>query len=102
MDQQPENVRTVYRELCASYRAIDDFRMKLMGLLPLVSGGGIFLLIADEEKMSFAQQFFLPVGAFGFLVALGLFCYELYGVKRCHGLIDLGTELEKGMNVGDG
>jgi hypothetical protein len=30
----PENLRTVYRELCQSYRAIDDFRAKLLALLP--------------------------------------------------------------------
>ena len=44
MDQQAENVRTVYREPCTSYRAIDDFRMKLLGLLPLATGAGIFLV----------------------------------------------------------
>jgi hypothetical protein len=28
-----------YEELCTSYRAIDDFRAKLLGFLPLVTGG---------------------------------------------------------------
>ena len=33
----------VYNELCNSYRAIDDFRTKLLGFLPLVTGGGLIL-----------------------------------------------------------
>ena len=40
--QKAENLRTVYRELCSSYRAIDDFRTKLLGFLPLATGAGIF------------------------------------------------------------
>jgi hypothetical protein len=28
----------IYRELFTSYRAIDDFRQKLLGFLPLASG----------------------------------------------------------------
>ena len=33
-----------YSEVCKSYHAIDDFRMKLLGALPLASLVGIFLL----------------------------------------------------------
>ena len=40
--EKQENLRTVYRELCSSYRAIDDFRTKLLGFLPLVTGTGLF------------------------------------------------------------
>lgn len=102
MDELAGNTRTIYQELCQSYRAIDDFRMKLMGLLPLVTAGGIFILIADQTKLNIAQKFFLPIGAFGFLVAFGLFCYELYGVKKCHGLIQAGRRLEEGMHIENG
>ena len=34
-DQQAQNFRAVYQELCNSYRAIDEFRTKMLGLLPL-------------------------------------------------------------------
>ena len=32
-DKQKDNLKTIYQELCDSYRAIDDFRAKLLGLL---------------------------------------------------------------------
>jgi hypothetical protein len=34
-DSQDENLKTTYDQLCTSYRAIDDFRAKLLGFLPL-------------------------------------------------------------------
>src|SRR5215467_1003914 len=35
----------VYQELCTSYRSIETFRGRLLGLLPLFSGSGIVLLL---------------------------------------------------------
>ena len=43
-----ENTLTAYKKLCTSYRAIDDFRAKLLGFLPLATGG-VFLLIDKPE-----------------------------------------------------
>src|SRR5437870_10645475 len=93
--KKPENLRTVYSELCVSYRAIDDFRTKLLGFLPLATGAGLFLLVSDRDKMDFARQFFRPMGFFGFIITLGLFSYELYGIKKCGRLIRVGKHLEK-------
>src|SRR5947199_1536195 len=92
--QKPENLRTVYSELCVSYRAIDDFRTKLLGFLPLATGAGLFLLVSDKAKMEFAREFFRPMGFFGFIITLGLFSYELYGIKKCGRLIRVGKLLE--------
>lgn len=47
-DERPENLRTAYKELCNSYRAIDDFRAKLLGFLPLATGG-VFLLHSKRQ-----------------------------------------------------
>jgi len=89
------NIRADYDQLCASYRAIDDFRAKLLGFLPLVTGGGLVLLTGKGEKA--AQEFFLPIGVFGLVVTLGLFAYELYGIKKCHALINAGKVLESAL-----
>jgi len=88
-----------YEQLCTSYRAIDDFRTKLLGFLPLATATGIFFLIADKDKIVFAQDFFQPIGAFGFVVTLGLFLFELHGIKKCSRLIEAGTELEKNLGI---
>ena len=100
--QKPENLMTAYRELCSSYRAIDDFRTKLLGFLPLATGAGIFFLVTDKEKINFVQPYFVPIGIFGFVITLGLFFYEFYGIKKCTHLIWAGIELERELNINAG
>lgn len=78
----------IYEQLSQSYRAIDDFRMKLLGLLPLTTSG-IFLL-ADKTRLEAA----LPIGIFGLVITAGLFAYELHGIKKCNRLIHAGQHLE--------
>ena len=85
----------VYEQLCNSYRAIDDFRAKLLGFLPLATGTGVFLLITDQAKIVSMQNLFQPIGLFGLVITLGLFFYELYGIKKCTHLIRIGKELEE-------
>ena len=80
----------LYQQICDSYRAIDDFRAKLLGFLPLVSGGGIFLLLSS----SLPKEFLGAIGAFGAVITLGLFTYEIYGIEKCTALIKAGQDLE--------
>lgn len=98
------NLRTVYQELCKSYHGIADFRAKLLSLLPLASGAGIFLLLGqlpDPNQSSIIKQssiILAAAGVFGFLVTLGLFTYELRGIQRCNALIEAGKSLEDELN----
>ncbi len=46
--RDPENVRTEYREVCQNHRAITDFRAKLLTLLPVISGVGIYVLLPKQ------------------------------------------------------
>jgi hypothetical protein len=39
------------------------------------------------------------IGVFGFLFTLGLFAYELFGIKKCHYLIATGDRLERALRV---
>jgi len=89
-----ENLRIVYQQLCDSYRAIDDFRAKLLGFLPLATGG-IFLILPTNH----VQQYWGPIGVFGFVITFGLFCYELYGIKKCDHLIEAGKDIERQMKI---
>ena len=92
----------VYEQLCNSYRAIDDFRAKLLGFLPLATGTGVFLLVTDRAKIDFMQGLFQPIGVFGFVITLGLFFYELYGIKKCTYLIRAGKTLENDLKIQNG
>src|SRR5262245_8327925 len=102
------NIRAVYDQLCTSYRAIDDFRAKLLGLLP--TGTGVFLVLPELIKAGtskdaggshpdLVQALSLPIGAFGFVIALGLFFYELYGIRKCTYLIEVGKCLERKLGL---
>jgi hypothetical protein len=95
-----DNRKIAYNQLCTSYHAIDDFRTKLLGFLPLVTGGGLILLSGRAEDVR--KEFFGPVGRFGILVTLGLLAYELFGIKKCHALIEAGKAMEQDMGLPDG
>jgi len=97
--EQHENLRLVYQELCNSYRAIDEFRAKLLGLLPLATGTGVFLLIGSKESQTLLNEYHLPIGLFGIAVTLGLFCFELFGIKKCAQLITDGKTIEKIISI---
>jgi hypothetical protein len=84
-EPEAETLRVAYQELSKTYNAIRDFRAKLLGFLPLASGGGIFLLLDNPESMSL-----IPIGLVGALVTAGLWLYERHNMYRCDALIGVG------------
>jgi hypothetical protein len=97
-----ENLRLAYGQLCSSYQSIDDFRLRLLGLLPI--GTGLFLVLPELGKNSTAANDFLhalspSIGLFGLTIALGLFVLELYGIRKCTHLIMVGKHLERKLGV---
>lgn len=89
-----KHLPAIYQQICTSYHAIDDFRAKLLALLPFATGAGIFLLLNKEATTANIQPFFTPIGLFGFVITLGLFVYEIYGIRKCHALIIGGKQIE--------
>ena len=85
---------TAYRELSAAFRQLDDFRAKLLGLLPLASGVGIFSILKDDSDTVSATLGFL-----GAVVTLGLGVHEFRTILRCKALIDAGNELERALKL---
>jgi hypothetical protein len=100
-DEHP-HAATVYQQLCDNYRAIDDFRTKLLGLLPFATAAGVGILLNgafDDKAGDNTGRFLGAVGTFGFLGTLGLFSYELHGIKKCGWLIETGRRLETTLGV---
>jgi len=106
MYNQDENRRAAYHELCTSYRAIDDFRAKLLGYLPLATAGGVVVLLRDTQSLESlskqTQDFLIVTGFFGFLITLGLFSFEIYGIRKCGALIRAGQKLEESLQLDNG
>jgi hypothetical protein len=92
-DATPDALRAVYDEICRSHSAITKFRGKLLGLLPLATGVGIFLLL-DNKTANAKPALLAAAGVFGVFVTIGLFFYEIRGVEECQLLRERGAELE--------
>lgn len=95
-----------YSEICKSYHAIDDFRMKLLGLLPLASIVAVafldtskILATAPHDRSSELISF---AAIFAAMLTLALFGYEVRGIQRSHNLITEGKHLEQLLGVSHG
>lgn len=92
------NLRLAYQEVCKSYQAIVDFRVKLLGFLPLASGAGAYAVLSKEPIPTWAWA----AGLFGFAITLGLFLYELRGLQRAAALEQAGREIEIQLGLQNG
>ncbi len=88
-----------YSEVCRSYHDVDDFRGKLLGALPVVSGAGGILLLTNAGTLT---GYLGPIGLFGLAVTVGLGWYELRGLRNCGRLTELGKELEAKLHLKPG
>ena len=82
-----------YKAASDRHRQIDEFRGKLLALLPIASGAAGILLLTRSES-STIQKYLTQVGIYGFAVTLGLFIYELYGISICKHIIRLAGDLQ--------
>jgi len=107
-DDNTDALLGVYEQICKSHQAIDEFRMRLLGLLPLASLAGIFLLsksdsvlesISGIPRQSSANPLIAFIGIFAAAFTLALFIYEIRGILRCHGLILKGKAIEQWLKI---
>lgn len=101
-EMKNEALMGIYGELCKSYHAIDDFRMKLLGFLPLTSLVGIFGLSnvsLIKENTEAPNHIVVFIGVFAAAFTLALFIYEIRGILRCHTLIVRGRTLEDMLGI---
>jgi hypothetical protein len=93
-----QSLLSLYQEICKSIHDVDDFRMKLLGLLPLTSLVGIFALGKDSlfaTQSAESKHLIAFIGIFAAALTLSLFIYEIRGILRCHDLILRGREIEE-------
>src|SRR5918992_1867190 len=91
-----ETLRLAYTETCKSHQGIADFRAKLLALLPIASGAGIFLILSETSPRPGAAEL-AAIGLFGFAATFGLFMYELRGIQHCHELRRQAGQLESAL-----
>ncbi len=100
MAEHPESRRILYERVCSQHDGIAEFRGKLLSLLPLASGAGIFLLVDNGDVAGTLRPHLGAIGGFGLAVTTGLFFYELRGIQNCHALIQAARHLEQKLSAG--
>lgn len=91
------NLRQQYEQVCASYHAIDDFRARILALLPSAAGLGSIILLATQPVN---MGYLFPIGILGALITIGLGMYEWRGSKRCEHLQTVARNLERELGLG--
>jgi hypothetical protein len=85
-----------YQAMCNRHHQIDDFRGKLLALLPIASGAAGLLLLSKSDTV---EKYLTPIGIFGLAVTFGLFLYELHGISVCKQIIKQAGTFEDKLNV---
>lgn len=87
-DAEQKYLALAYTEVCRSYQSLHEFRMKLLGLLPIVSIAAFVAL--DKSAGAFPPPESLEakligyIGLFSALFTLALFIYEARGILMCY------------------
>lgn len=88
-------LKALYEQICSSYHKVDDFRAKLLGILPLASGVSIYYgILAPSEEGKKILEFSQEAGWFGMMITIGLLIYELKGIQKCVAFIHSGANIE--------
>ena len=82
-----------YEQVMAMIRATDDISLKLIGLVPLVSGAGLFSVLFTSNKLE--PPIVVLISLFAASLTFGLFRWELRNIQRCIRLTKLSEDLEK-------
>ena len=90
---------TAYEELCNRHQQIDDFRGKLLALLPIASGAAALVLLLSSSKV---EKYLLPIGIYGLAITFGLFIYELHGIAVCKQIMEQAEDLEVDLKIPKG
>lgn len=103
-EKRVEVLLETYKEICTSYHAIDEFRAKLLGILPIASLAAIVVVAKDLTTAGFAEggpvERLIGFGSFfGAAFTLALFLFEIRGILRCHELIQRGKAIEEELAV---
>jgi hypothetical protein len=81
----------MYEQVASQHDKIDDFRGKLLAVLPAITGLSLFGL----GKTDMNCALFPAIGIVGVFASVGLFVHELRGITECYRLIGNGFKLER-------
>jgi hypothetical protein len=89
----------VYEQTCQSIRETDDISFKLIGLIPVLSGGSILTLFGFKIDRSVTNPVILSLAIFAGLTTLALFRWELRNIQTCNWLRARAQQLEENVLI---
>jgi hypothetical protein len=89
----------VYEQTCQSIRETDDISFKLIGLIPVLSGGSILALFGIKIERSVSDPVILSLAIFAGLTTLALFRWELRNIQTCNWLRARAQQLEESVLI---
>ncbi len=98
----PSFLTTTYSELCRSYQGLHNFRMKLLGFLPIASVAGLVALgkaLPTSPQPELQPEVVGYIGIFSGILTLALFGYEVRSLLMCHDYSVTGASLEAAMGI---
>src|SRR5262249_24306387 len=98
----PSLLTTAYSELCRSYQGLREFRMKLLGILPIASVVGLVALgkaLPTSPQPELQPEAVGYIGIFSGILTLALFGYEVRSLLMCHDYSLTGASLEAAMGI---
>ncbi len=98
-----DDLRAMHHEVAAAWRQLTDVRFKLLALIPVVSGIGLFILLDDDGTIASSPAWArATAAAFGFVITLGLYIYDRRNSQLYDDLISRGKHLENAMGFSGG
>jgi hypothetical protein len=93
MDLPRPEPSTRYNEICTNIRTTDEISFRLLGLVPLISGAGIFGLSTDSKFAS--SPISVLISFFAAVVTFAIFIWERRNIQLCNWFIDCAKTMEK-------
>jgi len=98
-----EDARAVYSEVAAAWRQLTEVRFKLLALLPVLTGVGLFVLLSPSSDVAAAPRGVRAgAAAFGLAVTAALAIYERRNSELYDDLISRGKHLEHHLGATSG
>ena len=83
----------VYNAIQKGISETDDISFKLIGFVPLVTGGGLLTILLGGTDLP--VEVLAVTALFAAAATIGLFWWELWNIQTCHWYINLAYEFEK-------
>ncbi|MEM9607829.1 MAG: hypothetical protein AAGA99_10445 [Actinomycetota bacterium] len=98
-----DDLRAMHQEVAAAWRQLTDVRFKLLALIPVVSGIGLFSLLDTSSAAASSPQWARSLAAaFGAVITVGLYLYDRRNSQLYDDLISRGKHLEHAMGFSSG